>query len=188
MDLSQSISLTALLPQLKKDRWKLRYAVREIITLVCKLQEKGWNHGHLTTRNIVAHTQPGWYTRHYLTDFCKLTPKNDSLLVASRHNIWSEGRVFLPEADPRGVQYTYAVWLVALELFLGEALALCKMNPKELAATLNHRYSGARKEERDIFQLLLRYFNSEAGGSEVPGLEELHRVLGGSKAEVDEGL
>ncbi len=96
MDLPLSIDLATHLPKLKKNRWKLRYAIREIINLSEELNGKGWNHGCLTTRSIVFHNNPGWFSRHYFTNFSKLAQNNDSYLVVNRKEIWKGGHVFLP--------------------------------------------------------------------------------------------
>ncbi len=83
---------------------------------------------------------------------------------------------------------TYAVWLVALELLLGDVLALGKMIPRELAIYASHGHDNCHREEKEVFRLLIRYFNCEEEVNEVPTLKQLYCALGGEEPDFNDGL
>ncbi len=81
----------------------------------------------------------------------------------------------------------YAMWLVALEVFIGRPLLLATMKPEELLFEVRQGYEGRWKDEADIFRLFSAYFNTSAGEA-APTLDDLEAAILGAKPNCEADL
>ncbi len=152
-----------------------------------ELHDLGWNHGSINTRTVMVHTNSEGVRRVYISEFDRLIDRNDKALIASKENIWNSDQVYFKGGECAGVEDNYAMWLVALEVFIGRPLLLATMKPEELLFEVRKGYEEHWKNEDGIFRLLSAYFN--ASGEEVtPTLSDLEAVLHGEKPDCEPNL